>query len=69
MMPLAGSLSSLKALEQFSEPLAGTTEMPVFFFGHGSPMNAIEENEFSLEWARIGRSIPRPNAVLCISAH
>ena len=68
-MPLAGSISSLKALEQFASPLLSTTQMPVFFFGHGSPMNAIEENEFSKEWERIGRSIPKPNAILCISAH
>jgi len=43
--------------------------MPVFFIGHGSPMNAIEENEFSLEWQKIGETIPVPKAILCISAH
>jgi 4,5-DOPA dioxygenase extradiol len=43
--------------------------MPVFFVGHGSPMNAIEVNEFSRSWQEIGRSIPRPRAILCISAH
>jgi 4,5-DOPA dioxygenase extradiol len=69
MMPLAGSISSLKALEQFASPLLSTEPMPVFFFGHGSPMNAIEENEFSKEWERIGKSISKPNAILCISAH
>jgi 4,5-DOPA dioxygenase extradiol len=44
-------------------------KMPVFFIGHGSPMNAIEENEFSLEWQKIGKTIPVPKAILCISAH
>jgi 4,5-DOPA dioxygenase extradiol len=43
--------------------------MPVFFIGHGSPMNAIEENEFVSEWRKLGQSIPLPKAVLCISAH
>jgi 4,5-DOPA dioxygenase extradiol len=43
--------------------------MPVLFVGHGSPMNAIEENLFSLEWQRLGKSLPRPEAILCISAH
>ena len=43
--------------------------MPVLFMGHGSPMNAIEENEFSLVWQELGRSLPKPKAMLCISAH
>ncbi len=43
--------------------------MPVIFAGHGSPVNALGGNEFSEEWKRIGRSIPRPRAILCISAH
>ncbi len=44
-------------------------EMPLLFLGHGSPMNAIEENEFVGGWRNIGKTIPRPQAVLCISAH
>jgi len=43
--------------------------MPVLFLGHGSPMNAIEENEFVSGWRDAGSSIPKPEAVLCISAH
>ncbi len=43
--------------------------MPVLFVGHGSPMNAIEDNEFSRAWIEIGQSLPRPRAILCISAH
>ena len=43
--------------------------MPVLFIGHGSPMNAIEENEFVYSWREIGSSIPKPKAILCISAH
>jgi 4,5-DOPA dioxygenase extradiol len=43
--------------------------MPVVFIGHGSPMNALEANEFSLAWQELGKSIPRPKAILCISAH
>lgn len=45
------------------------TVMPVLFIGHGTPMNAIENNEFSLEWKRLGEILPRPKAILCISAH
>ena len=43
--------------------------MPVLFVGHGSPTNAIEENEFSRAWAAEGKSLPRPRAALCVSAH
>ncbi|HEX7523599.1 MAG TPA: 4,5-DOPA dioxygenase extradiol [Candidatus Deferrimicrobium sp.] len=43
--------------------------MPVLFVGHGSPTNAIEENEFSRVWADAGKAMPRPGAVLCVSAH
>ena len=46
-----------------------TTQIPVLFVGHGSPMNAIEDNEFSRGWAEVGRSLPRPQAILCVSAH
>lgn len=43
--------------------------MPVVFVGHGSPMNAIEDNEFSRAWAGAAAALPRPAAILCISAH
>ena len=43
--------------------------MPALFLGHGSPMNAIEDNEFSRAWTEVGEGLPRPNAILCISAH
>ena len=42
---------------------------PVLFIGHGSPMNGIEDNEFSRTWAKFGKEIPKPKAVLVISAH
>jgi 4,5-DOPA dioxygenase extradiol len=43
--------------------------MPAFFIGHGSPMNAIELNEFSLNWKKIGHEIVKPSLILCVSAH
>lgn len=43
--------------------------MPVLFVGHGSPMNAIEENEFAAGWREMGKKLPRPSAILCVSAH
>jgi 4,5-DOPA dioxygenase extradiol len=44
-------------------------KMPVLFVGHGSPMNAIEENEFVEGWRETAKSLPAPTAILCISAH
>lgn len=43
--------------------------MPILFVGHGSPMNAIEDNPFSRAWGEIGKSLPTPKAILCVSAH
>jgi 4,5-DOPA dioxygenase extradiol len=43
--------------------------MPALFVGHGSPTNAIDVNEFSRAWTDIGRSLPRPKAIVAISAH
>src|SRR5215203_2892977 len=43
--------------------------MPAIFFGHGNPMNALFQNAYTAAWAQIGREIPRPKAILCISAH
>lgn len=44
-------------------------KMPVLFVGHGSPMNAVEDNSFTRGWAEIARTIPRPEAILSVSAH
>jgi 4,5-DOPA dioxygenase extradiol len=46
-----------------------TEVMPAIFFGHGNPMNALLSNEYTNSWAALGRSLPRPRAVLCVSAH
>lgn len=45
------------------------TRMPVLFVGHGSPTNAMEDNEFSRKWAEVGRSLSTPRAILAVSAH
>ena len=48
---------------------ARQVRMPALFVGHGSPMNAIEDNEFRRGWAAMAQAMPRPAAVLCVSAH
>ena len=45
------------------------TKMPVVFVGHGSPMNAIEDNSYTRTWRALGERIARPAAILCVSAH
>ena len=49
--------------------LPHTSRLPVVFIGHGSPMNALEDNAFTRSWAKIGNSIDNVSAILCISAH
>ncbi|HEY5517423.1 MAG TPA: 4,5-DOPA dioxygenase extradiol [Coriobacteriia bacterium] len=48
---------------------AGIGPMPVLFLGHGSPMNAVEDNVFTRSLAALGRDLPRPEAILVVSAH
>lgn len=43
--------------------------MPAIFFGHGNPLNALASNAWTDGWAAVGKEIPRPRAVLCVSAH
>ena len=63
-------MNSLNELYKFSKQLPlQDKKMPLLFVGHGSPMNAIEDNEFSQRWVQMGKEIEQPRAVLCISAH
>jgi 4,5-DOPA dioxygenase extradiol len=63
-------MSSLQDFKKFTDGFAKSeTKMPVLFVGHGSPMNGIEDNEFSRRWKQMGSELPVPKAVLCISAH
>lgn len=43
--------------------------MPAAFIGHGSPMNTLQDNRYTRQWRALGRQLPRPRAILCISAH
>ena len=59
----------LQELHKTSSFFPSTSLMPCLFLGHGSPMNAIEENEFVIGFRKIALEIPKPKAILCISAH
>lgn len=59
----------ISGLTDLTDPLPRSERMPVLFLGHGSPMNAIEENEFVQGFRKVAAEIPRPRAILCVSAH
>jgi len=62
-------MKDLKGLEKLADGFDKTPSMPVLFIGHGSPMNAIEENEFTRGFRQVAETIAPPKAILCISAH
>lgn len=57
------------SLQRLQANLKTSTRMPLVFLGHGSPMNAIEDTAFSRSWTELGRILPRPQAILVVSAH
>jgi 4,5-DOPA dioxygenase extradiol len=59
----------LKEITDPAERNGSSEKMPVLFLGHGSPMNAIEDNEFVHGWKEVGKLLPKPKAILCVSAH
>jgi 4,5-DOPA dioxygenase extradiol len=62
-------MTTLNDLHTISQTFSNTDKMPVLFLGHGSPMNAIEENEFVAGFRNLAKTLPQPNAILCVSAH
>ncbi len=56
-------------IKDFSDAKPAEEKMPVLFVGHGNPMNAIEKNEYHNRWTEMGKSLPRPKAILVVSAH
>jgi 4,5-DOPA dioxygenase extradiol len=62
-------MTNLNELQKITQQFSNTEKMPTLFLGHGSPMNAIEENEFVAGFRNVAKTLPKPNAILCISAH
>jgi len=69
VVPFIPFMTSLKDLEKLNAELPLSPKMPVLFLGHGSPMNAIEDNEFVRGFRNVAKSLPKPNAIICVSAH
>ena len=61
--------STLHKLYNWSQDLPAGESLPALFIGHGSPMNGIEDNEFSDKWRELGKTLPVPKAILVVSAH
>lgn len=66
---MAGTAMKLNTLSTITANLEATAQMPLLFLGHGSPMNAIEENEFVKGFRDTGKNITTPKAIICVSAH
>ncbi|WP_137703283.1 4,5-DOPA-extradiol-dioxygenase [Marimonas lutisalis] len=62
-------MSTAASLNALHDRLKPSARMPLVFLGHGSPMNAIEDTEYSRAWSELGRNLPRPQAILVVSAH
>jgi 4,5-DOPA dioxygenase extradiol len=69
LAPLTAAAMKINELSKLFEAGTNSEKMPVLFLGHGSPMNAIEENEFVSGFREMGNQLQKPDAVLCISAH
>jgi 4,5-DOPA dioxygenase extradiol len=57
------------SLGDLEERLKPSERMPVLFVGHGNPMNAISDNDFTRTWAQVGHDLPQPQAIVVVSAH
>ncbi len=68
-LPVTGAALKVSSLRELSQNFEATEKFPVLFLGHGSPMNAIEENEFVDGFRNIGKTLEKPTAILVISAH
>ena len=66
---LSMSMISFNDLFSFSNSLPATEKIPILFIGHGNPMNAIEENSFVKGFRETAKKLPKPTAIVCISAH
>jgi len=62
-------MSAITDLHALRDRLAPSARMPVVFLGHGSPMNALEDTQYSRAWTALGESLPQPAAILVVSAH
>lgn len=63
------AMKPITDLEKIMDVLPNTPKMPVLFLGHGTPMNAIEENKYTLGFKKVAKTLPKPTTIICVSAH
>lgn len=69
LLPVTAVAMNLKQLANFADTLPGSDRMPALFIGHGSPMNALQDNAFTQTLRAWGQRLARPKAILVVSAH
>src|SRR5690606_25373282 len=69
LIPWTVNAMNLNELKNAASVLKSGKRMPALFIGHGTPMNGIETNSFSNNWRDLAKTLPRPEAIVCISAH
>jgi 4,5-DOPA dioxygenase extradiol len=69
ILPLGAAAMQLSSLKKVTDAFGATERMPVLFLGHGNPMNALADNNFTQGFEMIAKTLPKPRAILCISAH
>lgn len=69
ILPLGAAAMQLSSLKAATDAFSATDRMPVLFLGHGNPMNALADNSFTQGFQQLAKTLPKPRAILCISAH
>lgn len=69
LLPLGSCANTVNTISRLTDNLPNTEKMPVLFLGHGSPMNAIQENEFVTAFRDLAKTLTKPTAIICVSAH
>src|SRR6185437_10621504 len=68
-VPVVGEAAMIGGGGDVDRGRSAMTVMPAAFFGHGNPMNALEKNRYTEAWRAFGQAVPRPRAIVVISAH
>jgi 4,5-DOPA dioxygenase extradiol len=69
ILPIGAAAMKLSSLKTAVDTFGPTERMPVLFLGHGNPMNALADNNFTQGFQQVAKTLPKPRAILCISAH